>query len=494
MFDRFSVMLRDRIGWELYLKPFIFKKLPSGTCWAATLGSLCVLLFGLLAVTGIFLAMYYNPSPDKAYQSIDYIMQDVPMGSILRGLHHWGGGAMVLVVFLHLLTSFFSGSYKAPRELTWISGACLFVITLGLGFTGYLLPWDMKAYWATVVGSSIPKGIPAVGDFVARSIIGGDTISGFTLTRFYAIHTLLLPGLLAAFTVFHIYLVRIHGIAESNDNAACEKEEKPNRFYPEHALRSITVFSVVCIALVGLSIFGKIPREAIAGTIMESYLPRPEWYYMWLCQLLTYFSGPWEEIATLAIFAIGGILLFSMPFLGRTKMSGLQNRPLCMASGVTAIMGIVYLSIIAYADIKPYGDVIPIPDRQLTAVEQRGLSVYIERECAYCHQIHGMGGRRTGPDLANMTAKGRNLDYLVKFVNNPQAVSSMSIMPKYGLNESDLRSLAEFMLALDFKKYPLKIMKSEAITKSHQVTQSLISTGRVGPLNKGHLPKEAQIR
>ncbi len=461
--------LRDRIGWEPYLKPFFFKKLPAGTGWSATLGSLCVLLFALLAGTGIFLAMYYNPSPDKAYQSVDYIMKDVSMGSILRGLHHWGAGAMVLAVFIHLLSVFFSGSYKAPRELTWICGVFLFLVTLGLGFTGYLLPWDMKAYWATVVGTNMPGGMPVVGDFITRFIRGGDAVSGLTLTRFYAIHMLLLPALLVVFAAFHIYLVRVHGLAEKRVGERREQQPEPYRFYPEHAFRSLSVFALVFVVLMGLSVFGSIPREEIAGTVVDSYLPRPEWYYMWIFQLLTYFSGPWEQVGSLTLFALGGILIFSVPYLGLPGVSALADRPLSAAVGVTAVTGIVYLSLIAFAGVKPYGDVIPIPDRPLTATEERGLHIYVDRECAYCHQIQGRGGHRTGPDLANIAAKGRTAKELAKFVKDPQAVRSSSIMPKYELPEQDLRALAEFVLALDFRRYPMKIVKRDDVLGSKPV-------------------------
>ena len=177
----------------------------------------------------MFLAMYYNPSPDKAYQSIDYIMNGVPLGSVLRGIHHWGAGAMVLAVFFHMLANFFSGSFKAPREGTWIIGVLLFLVTLGLGFTGYLLPWDMKAYWATMVSTNIPKDIPLIGDFIARTIRGGATVSGLTLTRFYAIH-MLLSASAAGYIhrVSHLF-VRLHGLAE-----------------PEHDLADS--HSVLCIA------------------------------------------------------------------------------------------------------------------------------------------------------------------------------------------------------------------------------------------------------
>ncbi|MBT6613061.1 MAG: DUF4405 domain-containing protein, partial [Deltaproteobacteria bacterium] len=133
----FSTFLSHRLGWDHYLKPFFYKKLPSGLTWSATLGSLCALVFAVEAVTGMLLAMYYNPSPELAYESINFIMNDVAMGSTLRGIHHWGASAMVVLVFVHMMTVFFSGSYKAPRELTWTAGVFLFLFTLGLGFTGY---------------------------------------------------------------------------------------------------------------------------------------------------------------------------------------------------------------------------------------------------------------------------------------------------------------------------------------------------------------------
>jgi len=153
---RIGPFLSDRTGWQAYLKPFLEKPLPGDLNWTSTLGSICALLFVIQALTGILLAMYYNPSPGHAYQSIDYIMQHVFMGRILQGIHHWGAAAMVTFVVFHMITVFYYGAYKPPRELTWIMGVGLLVLTLAFGFTGYLLPWDQKAYWATVVGTNIP--------------------------------------------------------------------------------------------------------------------------------------------------------------------------------------------------------------------------------------------------------------------------------------------------------------------------------------------------
>lgn len=485
-----------RIGWEKYLKPFLYKELPSSTGWSATLGTLCALLFLVMAVSGIFLAVYYNPSPDKAYQTIDFIMGGVPGGAVLRGIHHWGAGAMVTAVFIHMMVNFFSGSYRAPREFTWIAGAVLFIITLMLGFTGYLLPWDMKAYWATVVSANIPKDIPVLGNFMSRILLGGDSVSGLTLTRFYAIHTLMLPALLVLFSAIHIYMVRLHGLAEDTspekkarlaseeeaDNLAANVAEsaaasspepevkqgwtRPYRFYPEHMNRSCLVFGAVFVGILLLAVYGAIPREDVAGTFIENYLPRPEWYYMWLFQLLTYFPGSWEVVGSLGIPIIGAFLLFAVPFLTRTPLHGIANRPVALAAGTAGVLCIVYLTWVGFMAIKPYGLVTPVPDRQLTAAETRGLILYNEKECAYCHQIGGRGGVRTGPDMANMARKGRTVEYMADYIKDPAVVDSTSIMPKYELPKQDLEALSSFLLALDFRKAPMKVLARDEILKS----------------------------
>lgn len=463
--------ISQRTGWEVHLKPFLYKKLPSNLGWSATLGSLCALLFAMLAASGMFLAMYYSPSPDKAYQSIGYIMNDVSLGAILRGIHHWGAGAMVLAVFAHLATVFFSGSFKPPREMTWILGVCLFLVTLGLGFTGYLLPWDQKAYWATVVSSNIPKDIPVVGHVVTNLLLAGDTVSGLTLTRFYAIHMLILPALMALLIAGHIYLVRLHGVCEHTSTRKPDKNsdqmegKKLYRFFPEHIARSSVVFIAVFGIIILLSLFAEIPKEEIAGTVDESYLPRPEWYYMWLFQLLTYFSGSTEIIGSIVVPTIGVLLLFALPFLEKSNFLGTANRPLATATGVTSIICIVYLTLNGFAGARPYGDTILVPDRSLTQKEELGLQVYVKQECAYCHHIQGQGGRRVGPDMANIKAKDRTPEYLMAFIKDPQSQSPLAIMPKYDLKQEELAALVDFILALDFSKNSAKKIRKEDIVK-----------------------------
>lgn len=480
---------KHRLGWEKYLKPFLYKELPPKTGWSATLGTLCALLFVVLAVSGIFLAVYYNPSPDKAHQSIQYIMNDIPGGAILRGIHHWTAGAMVTVVFIHMMVNFFSGTYRAPREFTWIAGAALFVITLVLGFTGYLLPWDMKAYWATTVSAHMPQDLPIIGNFVSKVLLGGDTVSGLTLTRFYAIHTLMLPALLIVLSVFHIYMVRLHGITEDNTPKSNEETEdlpsspsdssQPSpsagaparhalyRFFPEHMSRSSLVFGIVFVGILLLAMFGTIPHEEVAGTLVENYLPRPEWYYMWLFQLLTYFPGTWEVIGSLGIPIVGCAVLFAVPFFSKNPLHGPSNRPIALAAGTAGVICIVYLTWAAYEGIKPYGEFTPVPTRQLTVNEQRGLVIYNEKECSYCHQIAGRGGIRTGPDMANMVRKNRSVPYLANYIKNPLNVVKSSTMPKYDMSQQDLEALGSFLRALDFSNTAMKTLtRAEILKKS----------------------------
>ena len=459
--------LGQRTGWDLHLRPFLFKQLPSETGWSGLLGSLCALTFALMAATGVVLCMYYNPSPDKAYASIDYIMESVPGGSLIRGLHHWGAGAMVLLVFLHLLTSFFSGTYKAPREITWITGVALLLATLGLGFTGYLLPWDQKAFWATIVGAQLPSDIPLVGKWLTRLILGGPTVSGFTLTRFYAAHMLILPTAIVLLATLHIYLVRLHGMAElpptdhEPDSVYC--------FYPEHLARSAAVFALLVLLLVLLSHQVGVPGEAVAGTIDERYAPRPEWYFMWLFQLLTFFPGSTEVIGSLIIPGLLVLLLFALPWVdSRRPLTPASERPLALAVGITAVTGLVYLTAMGVGASGDFGLSIVLPDRPPSPQEQAGMQVFIREECASCHHIAGRGGRRVGPDLANMTAKGRTAEHLVRYIRKPDEVDRFARMPAFALGAQDLQDLAAFIRSLDFSQVPMKVTPLTRMTQDKE--------------------------
>ncbi len=197
--------------WEALMKRHI-PEASGPKAWLYTLGSASLFVFAVQAVTGALLAMSYAPTPDHAYDSIRFIQERTVAGPIVRGLHHWGATFMVVLVVLHFMRVYFSGAYKYPREATWVTGVVLLLIVLGFSFTGYLLPWDQKAYWATAVGANIAGQTPFVGKYVSKVLLGGPEMGAATLTRFYAFHVLFLPGLILGGIALHLFLVVWHGI------------------------------------------------------------------------------------------------------------------------------------------------------------------------------------------------------------------------------------------------------------------------------------------
>ncbi len=206
--------LNERLGLDTIYSTVLDRKVPKVNWWF-TLGSASLFLFTLQAVTGIFLTIYYVPSPDHAYDSIQFIMTGVPFGWLIRGIHHWGATLMVITVFVHMLRTFYLAAYKYPRELTWLTGVVLLFSTLGMGFTGYLLPWNQRAYWATTVGTQIPGTVPFIGEWITRILRGGTDLTAVTLARFFSVHIWVLPALITLMIGIHMYLVIRLGIAGS---------------------------------------------------------------------------------------------------------------------------------------------------------------------------------------------------------------------------------------------------------------------------------------
>lgn len=205
--------VEERSGLVGYTKWFLFRKVPHDISWAQTLGSATLTAFIVQTVTGVILAFYYKPDPDKAYASIQHITDDVTLGWLVRGMHKWGASVFIILMFFHMARVFLFGAYKYPRELNWIVGAMLIPLGLLEGFTGYLLPWDETSYWATVVGINLNATAPFLGPFLAQFLQGGASIGPDTLPKFYSLHMLLLPGAIIGLIVFHIYLVTRLGVA-----------------------------------------------------------------------------------------------------------------------------------------------------------------------------------------------------------------------------------------------------------------------------------------
>lgn len=204
--------LDERSGWRNVWDAIFLRKIPKVN-WLYTLGSATLFTALLQIVTGILLTIYYVPTPDQAYASVQYITNEIPAGWFIRGLHHWGASAMVVLTVLHMLRVILYGSYKFPREVTWFTGVFLLLIVIGFGFTGYLLPWDQKAYWATTVGTRIAGVAPVVGDWILKVMRGGDELSAITLVRFFGVHVWVLPAALLILMSIHMFLVIRNGIS-----------------------------------------------------------------------------------------------------------------------------------------------------------------------------------------------------------------------------------------------------------------------------------------
>ncbi len=321
------------------------KPLPKHINLLFSLGSLALFLLLLQAATGAFLAMSYSPSPDHAHNAVTYISEEMPFGSFVRGLHHWGASALVIIVFLHILRVVLYGSYKAPRELTWVVGVLLFLVTLGFGFTGYLLPWDEKAYWATVVGVEIAGTAPVLGEVVAKVLRGGAEVGAVTLSRFYALHTIWLPWLAFGLVGAHLFLVRYYGSSGLPKNTP-EEMNTGKPFFPDQVFEDVVGMFILFVVLACAALFAEVPLEKVADPTNANYDPRPEWYFLFLFQLLKYFQGPFEIIGTFIIPTVGMLLLLFLPFLDRSERKVLWKRPIALTVTTVCVVAIVGLTIL----------------------------------------------------------------------------------------------------------------------------------------------------
>src|SRR6266536_3016396 len=227
--------LEERSGLIGGLRYFLFRKVPADTNWMQTLGSATLTAFIVQTVTGVILAMYYKPDPQNAYQSIQHITNDLTLGWLVRGMHKWGASVFIILMFFHMGRVFLFGAYKYPRELNWIIGVTLLAVGMLEGFTGYLLPWDQTAYWATVVGINLNGTAPFLGPWLAQFLRGGQEIGTNTLTIFYSLHMLVLPAAIIGLITLHLYLVIRLGVSSppwSKEAAGRDRVEEPSQLRP----------------------------------------------------------------------------------------------------------------------------------------------------------------------------------------------------------------------------------------------------------------------
>jgi quinol-cytochrome oxidoreductase complex cytochrome b subunit/cytochrome c2 len=517
------------------VRAFLDERVPGGARFVYVFGSALVILFGLQALTGIGLALYYSPSTNNAWASVFYIDHQVTLGYILRGLHHYGASAMILLVGVHLVQTFTFGAYKQTRASVWWSGLLLLFLLIFFGLTGYLLPWDQKGYWATRVATDIVATTPLLGRQLQYLIQGGNEYGNLTLTRFYAVHVVILPALLTALLVAHVALFRrvggitpswrllegrrepagwrwllvsvvaaflfVAGLASASvlpkraaiaiacllaalpfavqigrSRGLLSKKDDPSvvqDFWPDQLARNALFALGVVLVLALLSAYRPAPLDAPADPTVN-YLPRPDWYFLFLFQLLKYFEGPLIPVGTLVIPGLVAAFLFALPFLDRGKRySPLSRERVPWVFGVYGIVaGVLLLTYLAVRSDRQNTDL-----RRLQRESDRAAARAIElasggippegaaflvasdpreqgrrlfgRSCASCHTLDGSGGNKA-PDLTAYLSA----EWIAGVIRNPDdpryfGNTKLREMESYAsLAEPEIRRLADFLAAL----------------------------------------------
>jgi ubiquinol-cytochrome c reductase cytochrome b subunit len=404
--------LDSRTGYRTLVRAALDEPLPNGVGWAFTTGSVLTLLIGVQFATGVVLAMYYVPAPALAYDSVRYIMDELPLGWLLRGLHFWGASFIVVAAGVHLLRVFLFGSYKSPREVNWITGMVLLLLILGFSLSGYLLPWDQKAYWATVVTINVAASAPFVGEYMAAILRGGADLGALTLGRWYAAHVFLLPALLVVFIVAHILLMRKHGIS----GPITPKAGPSTPFFPWHVMKDTVMMAAVFALLLTVAVLVPAHLDEVANPADAGYIPRPEWYFLALFQLLKYFPGPLEPVATLVVPGLVVGLLFALPFLDRgpERHPWRGRRRMVTIAMVALIGGIGHLTMLGLLDLPKGYDP---HDWGPQSIAGRELATGPNNTCDACHVV---GGPAAPLAITRMT---RDEEWLLFHLGDPVSIA-----------------------------------------------------------------------
>jgi ubiquinol-cytochrome c reductase cytochrome b subunit len=445
--QRLIYWVEQRTGLESAIKNFLYEEIPASSGWHHVFGSVAVFLFLVQAFTGLLLAFNYAPTPGEAYNSLKYIISELTGGRLIRGLHHWGASLMIVVVVMHMTQVFLFGAYKKPREATWMVGVSLLLLTLAYGLTGYLLPWDNRAYWGTVVTTQIASKAPLLGSYLTRLLGSEQSIGVVTFARFYALHVLLLPPFTTFLILLHIYLVRKHGVAPSPDDRG-----KTVKFYPQQVFRDTVAIFICFMILFMMAVAVKVPLERLADPTDTSYIPRPDWYFLFLFQTLKLFEGPLEVLGSMVLPTLAILLLLLVPFLDRGVCKRLAQRT--VAFGVVSLAAIGWAGLTVTAIVTTPKQSITGEDeasavndwQQLTPEALVGIGYFREEQCSTCHNLTE-GQTKLGPNLAGTSIR-KSAPWMMEHFRNPSSLVPGTSMPPIHLGDSELASLASFLLKL----------------------------------------------
>jgi len=423
--------------------------------WWYVFGSAALVVFILQLITGIMLALIYVPSASEAWNSLQSLNHDVALGWFIRALHGWGSNFMVAIVLIHMVQVFLFGAFKFPRELTWVVGVFLLLMTLGMAFTGQVLRFDQDAYWGLGIGASIASRVPLLGPATVKLMLGGPIIAGATLSRFFALHVFVIPGLLIAFVGLHLLMVIKLGINEwpmpgrlvkkatyeSEYHKLTMKDGAP--FVPYAVWKDLFFAAFILLAVAACAAyFGPFgPSGQPDPTIIQT-APRPDYFFLWLYAVLSFLPPSMETPALLIgpVIIIGALLL--LPFLSGEGEKSWRRRPIAVLTiSLVAVMLATFTHLAGYTPWSPQmnawsGE--PIPAKFLqhrTALERQGALVFQVKQCHNCHALDGQGGQR-GPALDSVALQ-LTQDQLIR-----QVIQGGGNMPAYGKNLSPAETTA----------------------------------------------------
>jgi len=448
--QRIASWLDHRTGIETAVRKFLYEEIPASSGWHQVFGSVAAFLFLVQAFSGILLAFNYAPTPGDAYNSLRYILTELAGGRLIRGLHHWGASMLIVVVAVHMIQAFLYGAYKKPRETTWIVGVGLLLLTLAFGLTGYLLPWDNRAYWGTVVTTQISAKVPFAGSYLSRLMGGESAVGVVTFARFFGLHALLLPPLTALVIAFHVYLVRKHGVAP----APGDELQPKKKFYPGQVYKDTVAIFAAFVILYVLAVVARVPLERPADPTDTSYIPRPEWYFLFLFQMLKFFEGPLELVGTALLPALAVAVLLLIPFVDRGRMVVVGQRTFGIGVVAVALVGWGGLTAAAIAttpapSVTAIDYSAPTGWLQLSPEELAGIGYFRRENCVSCH-LSGSKKEGIGPDLAG-TGVHKSAAWMIEHFKRPADIIPGSAMPPIQLSTDQLNTLAAFLLKLNAK-------------------------------------------
>jgi ubiquinol-cytochrome c reductase cytochrome b subunit len=429
---------------------------PKSTAsWWYVFGSAALVVFLLQLVTGIMLAFVYVPSASEAWNSLQYLNHDIALGWFVRALHGWGSNFMVAIVLIHMVQVFLFGAYKFPRELTWVIGVFLLLMTLGMAFTGQVLRFDQDAYWGLGIGASIASRVPFLGSDIVKLMLGGPIIAGATLSRFFALHVFVIPGMLIAFVGVHLLLVLKLGINEwpmpgrlvkkatyeSEYHELTRKDGAP--FVPYAVWKDLFFAAFILLAVAACAIFfGPFgPTGQPDPTIIQT-APKPDYFFLWLYAVLSFLPPSMETPALLIgpVIVIGALLL--LPFLSGEGEKSWRRRPIAVLTILlVAVTLATFTHLAGYTPWSPHMNAWssdPIPARFLhhrTALERQGALIFQAKQCHNCHALGREGGER-GPALDTVAVQ-LTQDQLIR-----QVIQGGGNMPAYGKNLSPAQTTA----------------------------------------------------